>query len=277
MSGEFALTNNVFQKFVRLLHKFILVASVVVLLSTSARSAYISELYIAGSPQNHPDAVEISALSPSNTYELLVLDASPDTNDDQRPRTRIQQIFRFSSQGNSTLLLHEGPWNNTLYQTGTSQPITTLPLLNSAISGDTSFHFQNAHALVLMDRQTLLSAGVFFEGQHPLFLNGANILDVMTFSLSQEAWPLDDETVLDLDQGSVVSVATDPQSYEAGIALSGIPNELGHLTGAQGYRVTPGLANLTWSEPALPEPGTVVFVLAGAVILVTSRSSRTGK
>lgn len=255
--------------------KCTIAVGLVISLNSVARSAYLSELFIAGPPHNQPNAIEIAELGDRATFELLVLDARPG-NFSEQPDTRIRQVIRFDSQGHNALLLHEGVWNSSLYQTQANSS-TTMSLSDNAVTGATQFDFSAARTLVLLDRQTLLGAGVPYNNVNPFFLNGAQELDVMTFALSGEARSLRDESVLELEPGEVVSIATDPLTLEPGVALTATPDGLGHFTAYDGYFVTPGRENMLWSEIILPEPSTALFIISGLTFLFSRRPQSSGK
>lgn len=224
----------------------------------AAPEAYISELFLAdlnGSPA--PDAVELSGLHTltAATADLVVLDASSFLG------PIVLQVVTVPTD-QAVLLISDEPWPDALWTVSQVSNGTTLTQLGAA---DSDWDFPSSRTLVLFDRATKLTPGSGPLAHQANRLDGAQILDTITFQRGPIAASLAGEPVYSTDAGYVLS-----RPLTAVDLLVGTVNEKGVLQGIDGvYEVTPGLINQAATN--LPEPTGLAAVVLGVALFCAGR------
>ncbi|MCC6680885.1 MAG: hypothetical protein IT445_08275 [Phycisphaeraceae bacterium] len=225
-------------------------------------SAHFSELFLAGvSGSPTPNAVELASLDQlsESAVDLVVLDAAAD-----HPGRVLQVVTVPTSQ--PLLLISDQDWPPLSWFSPLSSAAVKLEQLDSA--ADTNWNFAFSRTLILLDRRTRLVAGGGTLSLQQDLLDGAQVLDLLTFKRVRSTVSFAGEPILDSADGYAISRPYDASGHP-GSALIGQAEVWGHLTGLQpAYLLTPGLPNPIWPGHT-PEPaGGAILLAAGALFWV---------
>ncbi len=227
-------------------------------------SAHFSELYLAGvldSPV--PNAVEVAALDQisESAADLVVLDASAD-----RTGRVLQVITVPTSQ--PLLLISDQAWPQLTWLSPPPSAVTTLEQLG--LSAGAGWNFNFSRTLLLFDRHTRLVAGGGTLSAQQALLDGAQVLDVLTFQRGPGAVSFAGEPILNSADGYAISRPYDQYS-QPWTTMIGQADAAGHLGQLQpDYLLTPGWTNQIWPGHS-PEPASGVLLLAAAALFWAGR------